>query len=584
MGFVQRRANAWFAEAGRRRFAVARDAGLSMRVLMGVAMMTRGIGFSFRRVLFLLAVPVALISGAVFLTANVQRNAALLGARQQEASLSMLGAVSGEEAGARGFFQTRERTFLRPWDQGASAFASSLAQLRPLVAGDAALRRSLADLVQRASAWRAVTAAAILTLQRTGRPPVHAAIEQTREQVEGFRTAHAAFDASLEKADGHRLMVATLVSVAVAASLAALLVAVGLLLARRTARRETALHRDQAQLRDLLQSSESEQESRTLLIRHLEMLVPDGDPAVLSPGQDNDRLEVTTASPTDAVAVRASREQLPLRSCMAIRLGRAHDRRPGDEGLLRCEICGAVSRTSACEPLLVGGKTIGSVLISSNKEIKAEFRERMRDTVAQVAPILANQRNLILAETLARSDSLTGLSNRRAADETLHRMISHAARSSSPAAVVLLDLDGLKQLNDRYGHEGGDSALALLGHIIGSTIRASDFAARTGGDEFMIILPATDRDGAIVLAEQLRAEIERAEVVGVGRISASLGVAVLPADAADADDLLRKADRALYAAKNQGRNCVGVFARSTDEAPSDPSAAGTRGPWLFTDS
>ena len=175
--------------------------------------------------------------------------------------------------------------------------------------------------------------------------------------------------------------------------------------------------------------------------------------------------------------------------------------------MLQCEICGSVSRTSVCEPLLVGGKTIGSVLISSEKEIKAKLRERVRDTVAQVAPILANQRHLILAETLVRSDSLTGLSNRRAADETLQRMIAHAARTSSPAAVVLLDLDGLKQLNDRYGHESGDSALALLGHIISSTIRASDFAARTGGDEFVIILPATDRNGAIVLAEKLRAEV-----------------------------------------------------------------------------
>ena len=578
------RANPWFAEPGRRRFAVAREADRSIRVSMGVGMITRGSVLSVRRVGVLLAVPVALIAGAVFLTANVQRNAALLGARQQEASLSMLGAMSGQEAGARGFFQTREWKFLLPWDQGTTAFASSLAELRSLVAGDVALRRSLADLARRASAWHAVTGAAILTLQRSGRLPAHGEVEQAREQMEGFRTAHAAFDSSLGKADDHRLTVATWISVAVAAALAAILVVVGLLLARRMARRGAARHRDQAELRELLQASVSEQESRALLIRHLQMVLPDADPAVLNPGQEHARLEITTPNPTDALAVRASEEDLPARSCMAIRLGRAYDRRSGEESLLPCEICGAVDGASACEPLLVGGAAIGSVLLVSQKEIKADLRERVRDTVAQVAPILANQRNLILAETLARSDSLTGLSNRRAADETLQRTIAQAARASTPAAVVLLDLDGLKQLNDRHGHQGGDNALALLGRVINSTIRASDFAARTGGDEFMIILPATDRDGAIVLAEKLRAEIERAEVAGLGRISASLGVAALPADAADADDLLRKADRALYAAKKQGRNCVGAFARSADEQSGERTEAVTPGAWPFADS
>ena len=89
-------------------------------------------------------------------------------------------------------------------------------------------------------------------------------------------------------------------------------------------------------------------------------------------------------------------------------------------------------------------------------------------------------------------------------------------------------MDGLKQLNDRHGHERGDNALALLGRVISSTIRASDFAARIGGDEFVIMLPDTDRDGAIVMAEKLRAEIEHAEVEGIGPISASLGVAMVP--------------------------------------------------------
>jgi predicted signal transduction protein with EAL and GGDEF domain len=97
------------------------------------------------------------------------------------------------------------------------------------------------------------------------------------------------------------------------------------------------------------------------------------------------------------------------------------------------------------------------------------------------------------------------------------------------------------------------------------------------------MLPDTDRDGAIDVAEKLRTEIQHAEVPGVGAISASLGVAMLPDDAADADDLLRKADRALYAAKKQGRNCVGAFSRSPDEQRNQagPEAAGGSARRLF---
>ena len=156
---------------------------------MGVRAVTSATAFSFRRVAAVLALAVGLIASAVFLTANVQRNAALLGARQQEASLRMASAMSDQEAGARGFFQTRERKFLRTWEQGTTAFASSLAELHSLVAGDSDLHRALADLVQRAGAWHASTAAAIRMLEEVGAQQGHAAVEESREQMDGFRAA-----------------------------------------------------------------------------------------------------------------------------------------------------------------------------------------------------------------------------------------------------------------------------------------------------------------------------------------------------------------------------------------------------------
>ena len=171
---------------------------------------------------------------------------------------------------------------------------------------------------------------------------------------------------------------------------------------------------------------------------------------------------------------------------MAVLLSRRHERRSGEDTLIQCEVCGKIAGDVACELLLVGGQVIGSVLVARRDAMGESERSRVRDAVAPAAPILANQRNLALAETRAASDALTGLPNRRAADETLKRMTAQAARRLSPLAAVLLDLDHFKHINDLHGHEQGDKALAAVGQILSSTLRASDFAARYGGEESLV--------------------------------------------------------------------------------------------------
>jgi diguanylate cyclase (GGDEF)-like protein len=529
--------------------------------------MKLGAAHLFRRVGLMLAVPVILIAGAVFLTAKVERSATLLGARQQETSLAMRSAMFDLEDGAHGFFESHDSKFLRRWREGTEQFEGNLGQLRSLVAGDPALRSALADQVRLANAWHVTTQNAISALQRTGRTQTHAAIEAGRTTMEQFRDANTTFDTALSKADAHRLTMASIEAMAVVATLAALLVAVGLLMARRAALHEAARQREHAELRELLQISESETEAHQVLTDYLQLLLPHADVAVLTPGDERTRLRIVGGSRPHPIAARTATETSRPASCLAMRLGRAYDRDPADRSLLRCELCGSTDETTVCEPLLVGGQTIGSVLVTTKRAISPQLREELRETIAQAAPILANQRNLAVARTLARSDALTGLSNRRAADETLERLSAQAIHDLSPLSVVLLDLDRLKEINDRYGHAGGDRALATLGRIISSTIRTSDFAARIGGDEFLVMLPDTDRDGALVIADQLRTEIEGAALDDIGPISASLGLATLPADATDAEDLLRKADRALYAAKRQGRNRIGVCGAAATTSP-----------------
>ena len=136
-------------------------------------------------------------------------------------------------------------------------------------------------------------------------------------------------------------------------------------------------------------------------------------------------------------------------------------------------------------------------------------------------------------------------------------MIAQSARSEQPLAAILCDLDHFKQINDVYGHDKGDEALAAASGALRVGLRESDLAGRYGGEEFLILLPDTTLEGAVLAAEKLREGISRVNVSGVeAGMSASFGVAAFPTDAPDPARLLRMADRALYAAKARGRNCV----------------------------
>jgi diguanylate cyclase (GGDEF)-like protein len=248
-------------------------------------------------------------------------------------------------------------------------------------------------------------------------------------------------------------------------------------------------------------------------------------------------------------------------SCLAVRLGKTHERNDEQEALLTCDLCGTTSGNSTCVPSLVGGEVIGSVLVQHRSSLEGPDRRRIEESMTQASPVLANLRNLALSQARALTDGLTGLPNRRAVDDTLKRMAAHAERTATSVGIVLFDLDHFKQINDLCGHEKGDEVLAAVGVVIASTLRASDFAGRFGGEEFILLLPDTDRDGAVVVAEKLRQAIAAIDVVGVSRpVTASLGVAAGPEDAAEPTLLLRAADRALYLAKAHGRNRVETLA------------------------
>jgi diguanylate cyclase (GGDEF)-like protein len=193
------------------------------------------------------------------------------------------------------------------------------------------------------------------------------------------------------------------------------------------------------------------------------------------------------------------------------------------------------------------------------------LRERVEVKTAELQETvqLLEQANSRL-EALSLEDDLTGIANRRYFERALADEWNRARRREQPLALVLLDLDHFKMLNDRRGHPAGDACLRRVGAFLaGSVKRSGEVVARFGGEEFAILLPGVDHEGAIRVAEGLREGIER-----LGMVTASCGVAAIIPNSETAELLVANADRALYAAKHSGRNCVRV---------ADESSTGT---WL----
>jgi diguanylate cyclase (GGDEF)-like protein len=324
--------------------------------------------------------------------------------------------------------------------------------------------------------------------------------------------------------------------------------------------------RAQDEFAETLQLTENEHDAHELLKRHLERTLAGSDVIVLKRNNSADRLQATTELPDGSVIAAALQDATP-RSCLAVRFARAHAGLPDAQPLLTCEVCGESPRPTSCEPLLVGGEVIGSVLVTHQGPVNAAGQRAISDSVAQAAPVLANLRNLAIAEERAATDALTGLPNKRSVEDTLKRMVAQAARSAMPLSAILLDLDHFKQINDTFGHGGGDDVLAAAGAALKASIRAADFAGRLGGEEFIVLLAATDREGAFAAAEKIRSAIAAISVTSVTRATtASLGLATFPGDASDAATLVRNADRALYTAKRNGRNRVETVAAATEDA------------------
>ena len=216
-------------------------------------------------------------------------------------------------------------------------------------------------------------------------------------------------------------------------------------------------------------------------------------------------------------------------------------------------------RPVAAVPLIYQERFMGVLMVRSDDSTRIwqETEILLLRTVADQVTVAVNHARLFAqTQQQALTDGLTGCFNRRFFEMQLERDMHLATRMRQPVSLILLDVDHFKRVNDTFGHDAGDVALRQLADSLRQELRGVDTAARYGGEEFAVILPQAGVEGAVAVAERLRARIERTEVPGVGFITASFGVATYPLHATSRDMLVGTADRALYNAKNTGRNRV----------------------------
>jgi diguanylate cyclase (GGDEF)-like protein/PAS domain S-box-containing protein len=220
-----------------------------------------------------------------------------------------------------------------------------------------------------------------------------------------------------------------------------------------------------------------------------------------------------------------------------------------------------------CIPLMIQEQPLGLLqIVASDALCDGGFAELRTLAVTVGESIKLTVSNLALREALreqAIRDPLTGLFNRRYLEETLPRELARCQRLAEPLTVAMLDLDHFKGFNDSYGHEAGDLALSSVGRLLGEWVRESDIACRYGGEELMLILPGTTSADARGRLDALRLAVMSTRLRCQGSVlpgvRVSIGLASARAHEIEATDLLRRADVALYRAKEQGRNRVVDF-------------------------
>jgi diguanylate cyclase (GGDEF)-like protein len=311
-----------------------------------------------------------------------------------------------------------------------------------------------------------------------------------------------------------------------------------------------------SELSNLLLSCDTSSEAYVVLGRAARAMYGQLSGAVYLYGASRNVVELVTSWGDISVA-----KNFPPADCWALRRGRAHHVTPsGTELACRHTAHGELS-SAMCAPLLAQGAALGVLHLVGTPEVGDLSPLAQRLAIASAEACALALASIRLREKLADQslrDSLTGLYNRRYAEETLLREIGRAKRESSALSVVMLDLDHFKSINDEFGHDAGDMALREAATVLVESVRTSDVVSRVGGEEFLFIFPGASIEAALQKADRVREKVKALELHHRGRrlpvLTFSAGAAGFPAHGTVPETLLRAADKALYEAKHAGRD------------------------------
>ncbi len=259
-------------------------------------------------------------------------------------------------------------------------------------------------------------------------------------------------------------------------------------------------------------------------------------------------------------------DNFPLESCCGLRSGHERWRKPGQSEVHCSHFTSTAPDNYVCLPMIAHGDTLGMVYVECpSAGIAAMVEEQvaaLHDMVEMASMTIANLNLRNDLEQQSIRDGLTGLFNRRFMEVALDRELSRAHRHEKQLALLMVDLDHFKEINDALGHEAGDGVLRQAAQIMNRLVRSDDIICRYGGEEFVVILPEISLENACARAERIRSAMSDIQLhfgeEELRKVTISIGVALYPQHGTTAEQLLRASDRALYAAKNQGRNRVVV--------------------------
>jgi diguanylate cyclase len=317
---------------------------------------------------------------------------------------------------------------------------------------------------------------------------------------------------------------------------------------------------------DLLQSCLSSEEAYKIIIRHLEMQFASMSGSVIAILEAGDTAQIVASWGEPAVR----QDHFAIKDCWGLRRGRVNVSLASDSRVACAHIGPTIPTYSICVPMMAQGETLGILYLDTGPEQMAskvkpltEAQERTVKTLTEHLALAVA--NLNLRESLRKQairDPLTGLFNRRYMEESLEREFRRASRRESPLAILMIDIDHFKRLNDSFGHEAGDAVLRELAKVFQAQLRAEDIASRYGGEEFVLILPESDMAAASECADRLQQAVHAMQIQHYGRtlegISLSIGLTCFPQQGKTVDSLMRTADAALYRAKENGRDRVEI--------------------------